>query len=54
MVIHGLKNEIRNLVNFHVNSRRSESFHFAGLLLSKAYKDLDQKVKRVMSYDTNE
>ena len=54
MVIHGLKNEIRNLIYFHVNSRRSESFHAAGLLLSKTYKDLDQKVKRVMSYDTDE
>ena len=44
-MIHGLKNEITNMVNFHVNSRRSENFHFAGLLLSKAYKDLDQKVQ---------
>ena len=33
------------MVNFHVNSRGSENFHFAGLLLPKAYKDLDQKVQ---------
>ena len=44
-MIHGLKNEITNMVNFHVNSRGSENFHFAGLLLPKAYKDLDQKVQ---------
>ena len=34
----GLKNDIRNLVNFHGNSRKSENLHFVGLLLSIAYK----------------
>ena len=42
----GLKNDIRNLVNFHASSRKSENLHFNGLLLSKAYKDLDEKVQK--------
>ena len=33
----GLKNDIRNLVNFHASSRKSENLHFGVLLLSKAY-----------------
>ena len=37
----GLGNDIRNLVSFHANSRKSEKLHFDGLLLSKAYKVLD-------------
>ena len=41
----GLKNDIRNLVNFHASSRKSENLHFDGLLLSKAYKVLDEKVQ---------
>ena len=40
----GLKNNIRNLVNFHASSQKSENLHFDGLLLSKAYKGLDEKV----------
>ena len=42
----GLKNDIRNLVNFHASSRKSENLHFDGLVLPKAYKVLDEKVKR--------
>ena len=42
----GLENGIRNLVNFHVSSRKSENLHFDGHLLSKAYKDLDEKVQK--------
>ena len=42
----GLTNYIRNLVNFHVNSRKSENLHFSGLILSKAYKVLDEKVRK--------
>ena len=38
----GLKNDIRNLVNFHASSRKSENFHFDGLLLSKAFNVLDE------------
>ena len=34
----GLKNNTRNLVNFHARSRQSENLHFDGLLLSKTYK----------------
>ena len=28
-----LKNDMRNLVNFNTNSRKSENLHFDGLLL---------------------
>ena len=42
----GLKNDVRNLVNFHASSRKSENLHFDGLLLSKAYKVLDEKVQK--------
>ena len=42
----GLKNDIRNLVNFHASSRKSVNLHFDGLLFSKAYKDLDEKVQK--------
>ena len=31
-----LKNDTRNLVNFHASSRKSENLHFDGLLFSKA------------------
>ena len=34
----GLKNDIRNLVNFYGSSRKSKNLHFDGLALSKAYK----------------
>ena len=42
-----LKNDLRNLVNFHARSRKSGNLHFD---LSKAYK----KCKRVMSRNTEE
>ena len=42
----GLKNDIRNLVNFHVSSWKPEKLDFDGFLLSKAYKALDEKVQR--------
>ena len=42
----GLKNDIKNLVNFHVTSWKSENLQFDGLLLSKAYKVLDEKVQK--------
>ena len=32
----GLKNDLRNFVNFHVSSRKSGNLLFHGLLLSKA------------------
>ena len=41
----GLKIEIRNLVNFHASSRKSENFHFDVLLLSTEYKVLNKKVQ---------
>ena len=42
----GLKTDIRNLVNFHASSRKSEYLHFDGLVLSKAYKVLVEKVQK--------
>ena len=42
----GLKNDVRNLVNFHVSSRKSQNLHFDGLLLFKACKALDEKVQK--------
>ena len=42
----GLKNNIRNLVNFHASIRKSENLHFEWILLSKAYKDLDEKIQK--------
>ena len=45
-LIRGLKIDIRNLVNFYTISRKSENLHFDGFLLSKAYKVLDEKVRK--------
>ena len=42
----GLKNDIRNLVYFHASSRISEKLIFDGLVLSKEYKALDEKVQK--------
>ena len=39
-----LKDDIRNFVNFHGNSRKSENLHFHGLLLSIGSKVLAKKV----------
>ena len=40
----GLKNDVTKLVNFHASSRKSENLHFDGLLLSKAYKVINEIV----------
>ena len=40
------KNDIKNLVNFHASSRKSEILHFDGLLLSKVCKVIDEKVQK--------
>ena len=39
-----LKNDMKNLTNVHVSSQKSGNFHFDRLFLSKAYKDLDEKL----------
>ena len=41
-----LKNDIRNLVNFHASSPKSEICTLMGCLLSKAYKDLNKKGRK--------
>ena len=45
-LICGFKRNIRNLVNFHANSQKSENLHFDRVLLSKACEDLDEKVQK--------
>ena len=42
---YGLKNDVKNLVNFHASSWKCGNLHFDGLFLSKAYKDLNEKVQ---------
>ena len=42
----GLKNDIRNFVNFHASSQKSENLKFDRMLLPKAYKDSDEKVQK--------
>ena len=42
----GLKNDIRNLLNFHGSSCKSETLHFDGLVLSKACNVLDEKLQK--------
>ena len=43
----GLKNDIRNLIDFYASSRKSENLHLDGFLdLSKAFKVLDEKVQK--------
>ena len=41
-----LKNDIRKLVNFHASSRKSENLYFDRIVLSKAYKYLDEKIQK--------
>ena len=40
----GLKNDIRSLVNLHASNCKPENGHFDSLVLSKAYKTLDEKL----------
>ena len=39
----GLKNDIKNLINFHASSDKSENLHFDELILSKASEVLDER-----------
>ena len=41
-----LRNDIRNLVNFHASSCKPENKHFDGFVLSKVYKFLDENVQK--------
>ena len=45
-LIYDLKKDMRNLINFHAISQKSENLLFDQILLSKAYKDLDEKVQK--------
>ena len=49
----GLKNDIRNLVNFHASSRKSKNLHFDWMPLSKAYKDLDENIQKSFMFHVN-
>ena len=42
----GLKNDIKNLINFHASSPKSESFHFHGFVLSKSDKVSGEKARK--------
>ena len=42
----GLKNDLRNVFSYHASCRKSGNLHFDELLLSKAYKDLDEMVQK--------
>ena len=50
----GLKNDIKNLVNFHASNWKSENLHFDGFFLSKAYKKKLTKYRRITSNETDE
>ena len=39
----GLKNDLRNLLNFQASSQKSENLHFDWILLTKAFNNLDEK-----------
>ena len=47
---HDLKNNVRILVNLYASSGKPENLHFDGLILSKAYKDLDEKNTEELSF----
>ena len=42
----GLKNDVRNLVNFYASNGKSANLHFDRLVLSKEYKVLDEQVQK--------
>ena len=48
----GSKNDMRNLVNFNVNSSKSEKLHFDVLLLSIAYRVSAKKSTEALSLMT--
>ena len=50
----GLKNDVRNLVNFHVSSCKSENCTLMGLFCPKHIKFSVKKYRRVMSHDNEE
>ena len=41
-----LKIDIRYLANFHASSRKSINLHLDEVLLSRAYKDLNEEVRK--------
>ena len=51
---YGLKNNTRNLLNFHASIWKPEHFHFDWIHLSKACKYLDEKYDTEKSHDTEE
>ena len=48
----GLKNNIKDLVDFHVSSLKTENVHFHGLLLFKVHNVQAKNYRDVMCYDT--
>ena len=41
-----LKGDAKFKGNFHASSQKSENLYFDRILLSKAYKDLDEKLQK--------
>ena len=50
----GLKNNIRNQVNFHANSRKSEMSTLVGSFCPKHVKFQMKKYRRVMTHENEE
>ena len=42
----GFKNDIKNLANFRASRQKSENLHFDWILLTNAYKDLDEEIQK--------
>ena len=42
----GFENDKRNLINFDASTQKFENLHLYGLILSKTYKVLDEKVQK--------
>ena len=46
------KNDMRNLVNFHASTQKSENWNFDGFLLSKMYYCMSQKITEELCVTT--
>ena len=42
----GLKNDLRNLIDFDASSHKSKNVHFDRILLPRGHKVLDEKVQK--------
>ena len=49
-----MKNDLRNLVNFHASSRKPENLHLMGSFCPKHIKEMEKYKRVAMSQDTEE